>query len=75
MLEDILDMMSWQSIGAIVSIYLSTVAFYRLYLRPLAKFPGPKIAAISRWYEAYYDIVLEGQYEFRIQKMHDQYGK
>jgi len=54
--------------------YLVGVALYRLYLSPLAHFPGPKLAALTQWYEFYYDVVLSGKYVFQIQKMHKQYG-
>jgi hypothetical protein len=54
--------------------YLIGLALYRLYLSPLAKFPGPKLAALSQWYEFYYDVVIPGQYIFQIQKMHRKYG-
>ncbi|EMD63707.1 hypothetical protein GGP41_005656 [Bipolaris sorokiniana] len=54
--------------------YLIARAFYRLYLHPLAKFPGPKIAAVTSFYEGYYEIVLKGQYSKQISKLHDQYG-
>ena len=56
-------------------VYCASLAFYRLFLHPLAKFPGPKLAALTRWYEAYYDLVLEGQYTFKIEEMHKAYGK
>jgi hypothetical protein len=55
-------------------VYLIGLAFYRLYLSPLAQFPGPKLAALSQWYEFYYDIVFPGQYIFQIQRMHKKYG-
>lgn len=58
------------SCGALL-IYL---AIYRLFLSPLAKFPGPKFAALSGWYEAYYDIVLRGQFAFHIEELHKIYG-
>lgn len=61
-------------IALIVAAYYASVAFYRLYLHPLAKFPGPKLAAVTRLYEAWYDVVLDGQYTFRIEDMHRQYG-
>lgn len=55
-------------------VYLIARAFYRLHLHPLAKFPGPKIAAVTSFYEGYYEIVLKGQYSKQISKLHDQYG-
>lgn len=69
------SLLSWQTLAATVVIYYLTLAFHRLYLHPLAKFPGPKLAAITRYYEAYYDIVQNGQYTFRIAEMHKKYGK
>lgn len=51
------------------------LAFYRLYLSPLAKFPGPKLAALSRKYESYYEAVQNYEYLWKIKKLHQQYGK
>jgi hypothetical protein len=56
-------------------VYLIGLAVYRLYLSPLAKFPGPKIAAFTKWYEFYYEVVKRGQYQFLINDMHKKYGK
>ncbi|KAL4804399.1 cytochrome P450 [Aspergillus unguis] len=47
---------------------------YRLWFSPLAKFPGPKIAAATVWYENYHDAIRWGQYAFEIEKMHKKYG-
>ncbi|KAI0595140.1 trichodiene oxygenase [Biscogniauxia sp. FL1348] len=69
-----LTKVTWKHVAVAVVVYYASLVFYRLYLHPLAKFPGPKIAAISRWYEAYYDLILDGQYTFKIEKMHKQYG-
>ncbi|MCJ1399409.1 hypothetical protein MMC11_002611 [Xylographa trunciseda] len=55
-------------------IWVAAVAVYRLFFHPLAKFPGPKLAAVTRWYEAYYDVCLNGQYEFKIAELHKEYG-
>ena len=55
-------------------VYLIALAAYRLWLSPLAKFPGPKLAALTLWYELYYDIYCEGQYTFQIIRMHEKYG-
>lgn len=56
-------------------LYLIALAIYRLYLSPIAKFPGPKLAALTLWYEFYHDVVRGGQYCFKINELHDQYGK
>ncbi|KAK8022121.1 cytochrome P450 [Apiospora rasikravindrae] len=65
---------SWESIATIVVIYLVTVSIYRLFLHPLARFPGPKLAAVTRYYEAYYDLIRNGQYTFKIAELHKRYG-
>ncbi|MCJ1451061.1 hypothetical protein MMC28_001395 [Mycoblastus sanguinarius] len=54
--------------------YVLALSVHRLYLSPLAKFPGPKLAAWTKWYEFYYEIVLKGQFTFHIQSLHKQYG-
>ncbi|KAH0529920.1 hypothetical protein TsFJ059_004613 [Trichoderma semiorbis] len=55
----------------ISNVYL---VIYRLWFSPLAKFPGPKFAAASFWYEFYYDYWLDGKYLFEVEKMHKKYG-
>lgn len=56
-------------------LYVIGLYVYRMYFDPLSKFPGPKIAAASLWYEFYYDVVKKGQYTWKIWEMHDKYGK
>jgi hypothetical protein len=60
-------------IGAYVSYQLLKV-LYRVTLHPLAKFPGPKLAALSYKYEFYYDGIKDGSYTDEISRMHDRYG-
>ncbi|KAI0400710.1 cytochrome P450 [Xylaria palmicola] len=50
------------------------LVFHRLYLSPLAKFPGSKLAAATSWFEFYYDYWQNGQYIFKIEQMHEKYG-
>ena len=47
---------------------------WRLYFSPIAHIPGPRLAAITWWYEFYYDIILGGQYVFKIIELHKEYG-
>ncbi|KAF2166545.1 hypothetical protein M409DRAFT_66571 [Zasmidium cellare ATCC 36951] len=56
------------------TIYSISIIIYRLTLHPLAKFPGPKIAACTQLYEFYHDVLRSGQYQFLINNLHDQYG-
>lgn len=69
-----LEYLSWQTLATSLIVYLACVVSYRLLLHPLAKFPGPKLAAVTRYYEGYHDVLRNGQYIFRIAEMHKQYG-
>ncbi|KAI0972013.1 cytochrome P450 [Xylaria arbuscula] len=50
------------------------IGVYRVTSHPLSGIPGPRLAAISYWYEAYYEVVLGGHYFKRIKDMHREYG-
>ncbi|KAI4108775.1 MAG: hypothetical protein LQ345_007090, partial [Seirophora villosa] len=61
--------------AVIFTIYQVGLIVYRLYLSPIAKYPGPKLAAASFWYEFYFDVIGFGRYNFQIAKLHEKYGK
>jgi hypothetical protein len=50
------------------------LAVYRLYWSPLAAFPGPKLAALTTWYDFYYEIIKDGQLTFHIKDLHKEFG-
>lgn len=74
-----------EHVMAVLQIFLTTVllavlltiagAIRRLFLHPLAHIPGPRLAALTWWYEFYFDAIQPGRYVFQIQELHKQYGK
>ena len=56
-------------------VYLVGLVIYRLFLSPIAHFPGSKSTAVTGWYETYLDVFKGGQFTFQIEKWHQQYGK
>ncbi|KAL9614969.1 MAG: hypothetical protein Q9167_000611 [Letrouitia subvulpina] len=61
-------------LATITGCYLLYGVLYRLYLSPIAAIPGPKLAALTFWYEFFYDVVLYGRYGWKISELHEQYG-
>lgn len=57
-----------------IVFYTTYGVIYRLYLSPIAQFPGRKLAALTFWYEFYFDVIKRGSYVWKIQEMHDIYG-
>ena len=64
---------------AIVSMFLClracVIVIWRLYFHPLAKFPGPKLAAASRLYEFWYQGIREFEFQTQVKAMHKSYGE
>lgn len=59
---------------ALFLTYILLLAIYRLFLHPLRHFPGSKLAALTSWYEAYYDVYPHvGQFTLRVADMHKRY--
>ncbi|RHZ49181.1 cytochrome P450 [Aspergillus thermomutatus] len=59
---------------ALGAVYLLWLVLDRLYLSPIARFPGPKLAALTHLYEFYWDTICCGQFTFQIARLHDKYG-
>ncbi|KAI9702616.1 MAG: hypothetical protein M1820_006122 [Bogoriella megaspora] len=61
-------------IPGLLLAWAAAIVIYRLAFHPLARFPGPKLAAITHLYEVYYDVWLGGQYTFKLRELHQRYG-
>ena len=60
---------------SLLGLYLMYIAVYRLFLNPLAKVPGPKLAALTRCYEMYYDLIKPALFPWKIMELHEKYGE
>ncbi|KAH8701276.1 putative cytochrome P450 [Phaeosphaeriaceae sp. PMI808] len=61
-------------LAATCIVYTVVLVIYRLYFSPIARFPGPKLAAITGLYEFWYDAIRGGKYLWEVEKMHEKYG-
>ncbi|PSR76355.1 cytochrome P450 [Coniella lustricola] len=66
------SLVPWVAIA--LSCYIVSLALYRLLISPLASIPGPRLAALTFWYECYYDVFRPGQYVFKIKELHHKYA-
>ena len=64
-------------VSGVILIWIIYGAIWRLYLSPLSKFPGPKLAALTYWYEFYYDVMKPGGglFLWELEKLHKKYGE
>lgn len=70
------SLFSFQTLFLALAASLAFVALkivYRLYFHPLRNFPGPKLAAATSLYAAYYDICTPGLIK-RLPELHKKYG-
>lgn len=66
-------MISLVYLAVFVLAYVVLKVVYRLTLHPLAKFPGPKLAAVTTLYNAYYDNLQSGLIK-NLPDLHKKYG-
>jgi hypothetical protein len=69
---------AWQAIIAafLISVIAATLlVLYRLVLSPIARFPGPKIAAATGLYEFFHSVIRDGAWGKEVERMHRQYGE
>ncbi|OGM43368.1 hypothetical protein ABOM_008724 [Aspergillus bombycis] len=58
--------------GAAIT-YILWLSIYRLFFHPLSQYPGPKFAAVTNWYTAFY--AWRGDLHLQNRAWHDKYGE
>ncbi|KIK54973.1 hypothetical protein GYMLUDRAFT_176346 [Collybiopsis luxurians FD-317 M1] len=54
--------------------YFAALALYRIFFHPLRSYPGPVLAAVTDWYQVYYNILQGGALVTEIERLHKCYG-
>lgn len=65
---------TWDIISLIIAIAILLKYVYRLTLHPLARFPGPRLAAATNLYGAYFDLRAGTSYVKCLPSLHGKYG-
>jgi len=55
-------------------LHRTFVIFWRLLFHPLARFPGPRLAAATSLYRTYHEIIRGGEFVNELRRMHTVYG-
>lgn len=66
---------AWVIIALGVFLAVSCKYVYRLTFHPLAKFPGPKFAAATNLYGAFFDLRSSSSYVKSFPALHERYGR
>ena len=65
---------SLEILSVVAVVWILGFSITRLYFHPLSKFPGPRIAAVTRWYEFYHDVLRDGNYVKYYPELHKKLG-
>ena len=70
-----LSLVAAAAAAALIALF-SAKTVYRLFFHPLAVFPGPKLAAVTRLYGAFFDLSLSSSsYVKVLPALHAEYGE
>ncbi|KAG6840510.1 hypothetical protein C0991_006307, partial [Blastosporella zonata] len=57
-----------------IPLYIVFNGVKRFFFHRLASFPGPPLAALTLWYKAFFDIVMDGGWAEHLDSLHATYG-
>jgi hypothetical protein len=59
-----------------IGVWLISVVVYRRFFHPLAKIPGPFLAAVTHFYIVKFNLFSgRSQFYLQVERLHQQYGK
>jgi len=58
----------------LLALYIAAKSIYHVVFSPLAGFPGPRLAATTKLYEAYHMIIKDDWLD-TLERLHRQYGR
>ncbi|KAI9834921.1 MAG: hypothetical protein M1819_002644 [Sarea resinae] len=67
----------WFTLKALFVLCLAVVVrnvLYNLYSHPLSRFPGPRLAAVTRFWKAYIECILQKSFLNELKQLHATYG-
>ncbi|KAF2190227.1 putative cytochrome P450 [Zopfia rhizophila CBS 207.26] len=72
--DELKNLISLRGFVTLALCYVFVKAIYGLFFHQLSSIPGPRIAALTSWYEFWWNCPKKGRYMFKIEEMHQQYG-
>lgn len=55
--------------------YRVWIGMYNYYLHPLARYPGSKLAAITKWYRTFQEMILQKSWSDLLFQIHMTHGE
>jgi len=70
----VLSLLLFSQILLLATLLVAARYIYRITFHPLARFPGPKLAALSNLYAVSYDLSSKDSLVKHLKSLHDKYG-
>ena len=59
---------------AVAVLWKAIQAVYNVYFHPLSSFPGPRLAAATRWWQVYLEVISGQSLSLKLVELHRIYG-
>lgn len=72
--DGIVGLLDWRYLVAALAVHRMSLIVYRLFFHPLRHIPGPRLAAVSSLYYAYWQVYNDGILVHHLPELHRKYG-